>query len=149
MDTFKAASLALLIGVGLGFGLYAYLSPNNHDMSATKVYDSEVSNEPLYWVAPMDPNYQRNKPGKSPMGMDLIPVYADDLKSGADKPGTVKIDPIVENNLGVKTASVKQEVLTPRIEIGYITFDESQLWQTNVRVSGWAEEPLSMLLVKG
>ncbi|MDQ4423566.1 MAG: heavy metal-binding domain-containing protein, partial [Thalassolituus sp.] len=31
--------------------------------------------EPLYWVAPMDPNYKRDKPGKSPMGMDLIPVY--------------------------------------------------------------------------
>ncbi len=28
-----------------------------------------------YWVAPMDPNYRRDKPGKSPMGMDLIPVY--------------------------------------------------------------------------
>lgn len=23
-----------------------------------------------YWVAPMDPNYIRNEPGKSPMGMD-------------------------------------------------------------------------------
>ncbi|MCK5263855.1 MAG: efflux RND transporter periplasmic adaptor subunit, partial [Gammaproteobacteria bacterium] len=34
--------------------------------------------EVLYWVAPMDPNYQRDKPGKSPMGMDLVPVYADD-----------------------------------------------------------------------
>ena len=31
----------------------------------------------LYWVAPMDPNYRRDKPGKSPMGMDLVPVYAD------------------------------------------------------------------------
>ena len=29
----------------------------------------------LYWVAPMDPNYRRDGPGKSPMGMDLIPVY--------------------------------------------------------------------------
>ena len=27
----------------------------------------------LYWVAPMDPNYRRDKPGKSPMGMDPIP----------------------------------------------------------------------------
>ena len=33
--------------------------------------------EVLYWVAPMDPNYRRDKPGKSPMGMDLIPVYAE------------------------------------------------------------------------
>ena len=31
----------------------------------------------LYWVAPMDPNFRRDKPGKSPMGMDLVPVYAD------------------------------------------------------------------------
>src|SRR5690606_30110663 len=31
--------------------------------------------EPLYWVAPMDPNFKSDKPGKSPMGMDLIPVY--------------------------------------------------------------------------
>ena len=32
---------------------------------------------PLYWVAPMDPSYRREGPGKSPMGMDLVPVYAD------------------------------------------------------------------------
>ncbi|HSK48613.1 MAG TPA: heavy metal-binding domain-containing protein, partial [Coriobacteriia bacterium] len=25
----------------------------------------------LYWRAPMDPNYISDKPGKSPMGMDL------------------------------------------------------------------------------
>jgi RND family efflux transporter MFP subunit len=29
----------------------------------------------LYWVAPMDPTYRSDKPGKSPMGMDLVPVY--------------------------------------------------------------------------
>jgi Cu(I)/Ag(I) efflux system membrane fusion protein len=28
-----------------------------------------------YWVAPMDANYRRDEPGKSPMGMDLVPVY--------------------------------------------------------------------------
>jgi Cu(I)/Ag(I) efflux system membrane fusion protein len=27
-----------------------------------------------YWRAPMDPNYISDKPGKSPMGLDLIPV---------------------------------------------------------------------------
>ena len=30
-----------------------------------------------YWVAPMDPTYISDQPGKSPMGMDLIPVYED------------------------------------------------------------------------
>ncbi len=33
--------------------------------------------EILYWRAPMDPNFTSDRPGKSPMGMDLVPVYAD------------------------------------------------------------------------
>lgn len=41
-----------------------------------------VKREPLYWVAPMDPTYKSDKPGKSPMGMDLIPVYAKDSAGG-------------------------------------------------------------------
>ena len=36
--------------------------------------------EILYWVAPMDPTYRRDEPGKSPMGMDLVPVYAEEKK---------------------------------------------------------------------
>ncbi|MEQ9568495.1 MAG: heavy metal-binding domain-containing protein, partial [Pseudomonadales bacterium] len=59
--------------------------------------------EPLYWVAPMDPNYQRDEPGKSPMGMDLIPVYADEVGDKDEGVGTVRISPDVVNNLGVRT----------------------------------------------
>ncbi|HDY8129445.1 TPA: efflux RND transporter periplasmic adaptor subunit [Vibrio vulnificus] len=139
MKSLQIATVALLIGGALGFTANQYF--NGHDMSAMAATDNKASNEPLYWVAPMDPNYKRDKPGKSPMGMDLIPVYADDLAGANDKPGTVKIDPSVENNLGVKTAAVELAKLSPRIEtVGYIAFDESQLWQTNVRVSGWVEK---------
>ncbi|MCA4021335.1 efflux RND transporter periplasmic adaptor subunit [Vibrio vulnificus] len=139
MKSLQIATVALLIGGALGFTANQYF--NGHDMSAMAATDSKASHEPLYWVAPMDPNYKRDKPGKSPMGMDLIPVYADDLAGANDKPGTVKIDPSVENNLGVKTAAVELAKLSPRIEtVGYIAFDESQLWQTNVRVSGWVEK---------
>lgn len=60
--------------------------------------------QPLYWVAPMDPNYRRDKPGKSPMGMDLVPVYADQGAGRADSPGAVAIAPEVINSLGVRTA---------------------------------------------
>ncbi|ADV89241.1 TPA: efflux RND transporter periplasmic adaptor subunit [Vibrio vulnificus] len=139
MKSLQIATVALLIGSALGFTANQYF--NGHDMSAMAATDNKASNEPLYWVAPMDPNYKRDKPGKSPMGMDLIPVYADDLAGANDKPGTVKIDPSVENNLGVKTAAVELAKLSPRIEtVGYIAFDESKLWQTNVRVSGWVEK---------
>ncbi|WP_413112570.1 efflux RND transporter periplasmic adaptor subunit [Thaumasiovibrio sp. DFM-14] len=146
MSTFKVASFALVVGIGVGVGanhifstpINALLSHGEHSLP-TKT-DTSGDKEPLYWVAPMDPNYQRDKPGKSPMGMDLIPVYADELEGSNNKPGTVKIDSAVENNLGVKTDVVTLEPLLPRIDtVGYISFDESQLWQTNVRVSGWVE----------
>ncbi len=42
----------------------------------TKTAEKEV----LYWVAPMDPAFRRDEPGKSPMGMDLVPVYAKEKK---------------------------------------------------------------------
>lgn len=38
-----------------------------------------------YWVAPMDPSYIRDQPGKSPMGMDLVPVYEETAPAPAAK----------------------------------------------------------------
>ncbi|WP_394251427.1 efflux RND transporter periplasmic adaptor subunit [Vibrio profundi] len=144
MKTMQVATIALLVGSAIGFSANHFLISNgsmSHDTMSTDSSMVSDSNEPLYWVAPMDPNYQRDKPGQSPMGMDLIPVYADDLAGGDDKPGTIRIDASVENNLGVKTAQVSLEKLSPRIEtVGYIAFDESRLWQTNVRVAGWVEK---------
>ncbi|MCR9905978.1 efflux RND transporter periplasmic adaptor subunit [Vibrio campbellii] len=141
MKTFKIATIALIVGGALGFGANHFLTGSAHDMSAMGGESAASSNDPLYWVAPMDPNYKRDKPGKSPMGMDLIPVYAEDLSGEKSAPGTITIDPSVENNLGVKTAKVTLKKLSPRIEtVGYIAFDESHLWQTNVRVAGWVEK---------
>jgi Cu(I)/Ag(I) efflux system membrane fusion protein len=141
MKTLKIATIALIVGGALGFGANQFLTGSAHDMSAMGGKSAASSNDPLYWVAPMDPNYKRDKPGKSPMGMDLIPVYAEDLSGEKSAPGTITIDPSIENNLGVKTAKVTLEKLSPRIEtVGYIAFDESHLWQTNVRVAGWVEK---------
>jgi len=94
--------------------------------------------EILYWAAPMDPGFRRDAPGKSPMGMDLVPVYADEVDS---QPGTVKIDPIVVNNLGVRTAVAEQGSLSRRIDtVGYVGFDEDTLHHVHTRVEGWIEK---------
>lgn len=56
------------------------ISPNNLTQFVLAAGDHKASDKErkiLYWVAPMDANYRRDKPGKSPMGMDLIPVYED------------------------------------------------------------------------
>ncbi|MDR9826471.1 efflux RND transporter periplasmic adaptor subunit [Vibrio sp. FNV 38] len=141
MKTMQIATLALVIGGAIGFGANHLIMPANHDMSAIASSDTKGVDEPLYWVAPMDANYRRDQPGKSPMGMDLVPVYASDLAGANEEAGTVTINPAVENNLGVKTAIVTQQKLSPRIEtVGYVAFDESLVWQTNVRIAGWVEK---------
>ncbi len=97
--------------------------------------------KPLYWVAPMDPNYRRDKPGQSPMGMDLIPFYAEDDNGPDVGPGAVRISPDVVNNLGVRTAPAQLGVLHSKIEtVGYVKYDEDQLVHIHPRVSGWIEK---------
>lgn len=94
--------------------------------------------EPLYWVAPMDANYRRDKPGKSPMGMDLVPVY-DTGDEGPDD-GGVTISPQVVANLGVRTADVTRGALAKPIStVGYVTYDEDRLVHIHSRVAGWVE----------
>jgi len=90
----------------------------------------------MYWVAPMDANFRRDKPGKSPMGMELVPVYDD----GEDS-AVVKINPAVVNNLGVRTAEVEQGRLGRLINtVGYVSYDESKLSHVHARTDGWIEK---------
>ena len=101
---------------------------------------SGMTNEsqPLYWVAPMDPGYRRDAPGKSPMGMDLVPVYAD--QGQLDEAGTVRISPSVVNNLGVRTERATMEQWSESIRtVGYVTYDEDRLVHIHPRVTGWIE----------
>jgi len=99
---------------------------------------TESKRKILYWVAPMDPSYRRDKPGKSPMGMDLVPVYAD---QGAQDKNAVKISPAVENNLGVETAIVQRKNLARIIDtVGYVTVDENNIDRIHTYTDGWIKE---------
>jgi RND family efflux transporter MFP subunit len=92
-----------------------------------------------YWVAPMDPTYRRDKPGKSPMGMDLVPVYED--KGGASAEGVVTIDPITVQNIGVRTTTVRRGPLAATVRtVGRVAYDEQLLAHIHTKVSGWVEE---------
>ncbi len=130
--TVAAVAIALVIGFVAGrFG-----SAGSDDGSGkTTAGEREI----LYWVAPMDPNFRRDEPGKSPMGMDLVPVYADEAST--DGPDVVSIDPAIVNNLGVRTASAERRVLSRRIEtVGYVGYDEDTLHHVHTRVDGWIEK---------
>jgi len=134
---------ALIIGVvfgglitAIGYSLFGSgngMNSNTAEMSEEK--------KPLYWVAPMDANYRRDKPGKSPMGMDLVPVYADGGSGSDAGVGTIKISPEVVNNLGVRTAMAEYKLLHKKIKtVGYVQYDEDQLVHIHPRVEGWIEK---------
>jgi len=100
------------------------------------IVNAEEEKEILYWVAPMDQNYRRDKPGKSPMGMDLIPVYAD----AAESNGGVSISPEVVQNLGVRTTVAERTRLWRGIDtVGYVDYDESKVSHIHLRTEGWIE----------
>jgi len=69
--------LVLIVGLAIGF----FATNNEQINSLFTATEKKAEPEVLYWVAPMDANYQRDKPGKSPMGMDLVPVYAEAEKA--------------------------------------------------------------------
>ncbi len=107
--------------------------------SATPAAASATTRKILYWKGPMTPNFHSDKPGKSPMGMDLVPVYADE--SGAAEASDVKISPDVVNNLGVRTVEVEQGSLSHRLElVGYVGYDEDTITSLNTRAEGWIEK---------
>ena len=86
--------------------------------------DPKTGKKIKYWAAPMDPTYIRNEPGKSPMGMDLVPVYEEegDEKESAS---TIRIDPVTIQNMGVRMERVKRKPLVKNIRtFGNITYDE-------------------------
>ena len=136
---------ALITGVATYFLTIQVRSghENLSDRNEAEITDSLAmpdDREPLYWVAPMDPNYQRDEPGKSPMGMDLIPVYASEAGGVDEGIGTIRISPDVVNNLGVRTSPVERRELNAEITtVGYVQYDEDQLIHVHPRVEGWVE----------
>lgn len=115
-------------------------SATSHETSSPEGGTKESGErEILYWRAPMDPSYTSDEPGKSPMGMDLVPVYEDEVESEA--PGTIRIDPATVQNIGVKTVTVERKVLSRHIRtIGRIDYDERKVRSISPKIGGWVEE---------
>ena len=91
-----------------------------------------------YWRAPMDPTYIRDKPGKSPMGMDLVPVYEDEEEGPT--PGTVRIDPGFVQNIGVQSEPVRRTDIPFTVRtVGTLAYDDGQAVWVNTKFDGWIE----------
>jgi Cu(I)/Ag(I) efflux system membrane fusion protein len=91
----------------------------------------------IYWRAPMDPNEIYDAPGKSKMGMDLVPVYEDEA-SGS---GIVTIDPEVQQNMNIKTEKVEVKQLSSKVTTnGVLATNETSEYIVTTRINGWVEK---------
>lgn len=59
--------LVVTVLILIGIPLVGYSADTQQAVKAEK--------PPLYWVDPMEPNIHYSAPGKSRMGMELVPVY--------------------------------------------------------------------------
>jgi membrane fusion protein, copper/silver efflux system len=93
----------------------------------------------LYYRNPMGLPDTSPVPKKDSMGMDYIPVYADE-GSGA-VPGTVTISPERIQMLGVRTeaASLRPMAHTVRA-VGTVAADERRISVVNPKFEGWIEQ---------
>lgn len=138
------APLAILVLQLIGAAAFGFIAARltqseQPEMAAnsTAVAERQVD----YWVAPMDPNFRSDKPGKSPMGMDLIPVYRDRDRAADGIESSLRIDPAIVNNIGVRTSVVHRTDLARRIRtVGNVMADAEQQSDVHVRNEGWIEK---------
>ena len=94
--------------------------------------------EILYWYAPMDPTFVSDTPGKSPMGMDLVPKYATEAGGGA---GVIRIDPVQVQNIGVVSEVARLGEIDRTVRtVGILDFNADSVTWVNTKFSGWIEE---------
>ena len=125
----------LLIGTG---GLMAYQHLTSPP--AVTAETTQKPAKPLYYRNPMNPEVTSPVPAKDHMGMDYIPVYEDET-SAPEKAGTVKIDPVTEQNIGVRTATAKLSSLSHLIRtVGKVTYDEERISKLHPKTEGWVEK---------
>jgi Cu(I)/Ag(I) efflux system membrane fusion protein len=136
----KLMTLAVIAAVALlALGYVAgtwHANTNGAATTASMGSEKEAGRKVLYWHDPMMPNQHFDKPGKSPfMNMQLEPVFADEGASSG-----VKIDPGLQQNLGIRYATARRvDVVTSFEAVGTTQFDESLADVVQSRVTGYID----------
>jgi Cu(I)/Ag(I) efflux system membrane fusion protein len=129
MSAILAALLLLLLGY-LG-GRRQAAAPGRP--ATASVPAATAKGKVLYWYDPMVPAQHFDKPGLSPMGMQMVPKVAGTDTVGSD----VRIDPRTVENLGIRTATVKRRVLGRAIRVaGTVRWDLRQAVTVSARADG-------------
>ena len=129
------AALALLLA--LLSGLAGYMLASGGGKGTTRQAPAESSDRRiLYWYDPMVPGERYPGPGKSSMGMELIPKYTDEAAGGG-----VQVSAEVRQNLGVRTVRARFGSLSPSISaVGRVEVDERRIAEVQTLTPGFVEQ---------
>jgi len=108
--------------------------PSANDPAAPAAQQKKIA----YWWDPMlGPSSISDHPGKSAMGMELVPVYESDVSAGP----SVRIDPTVVQNMGVVTAPVVGGPLNVTVRaVGTFQVPEPGAHDVTLKINGYIEK---------
>lgn len=131
------AFMALILGAASGY----WLALNQGEvMRAPTPRAADSHRNPLFYRNPMNSEITSPVPAKDSMGMDYVPVYAQENQDNAP-PGTVKIDPVTRQNIGVRTAHARTETLSRDIRtVGLVDYDEELMTRLHPKIEGWIDK---------
>ncbi len=135
------ATIMLTIGVAAGYWLAGRSSTDDLPLSSQQTRSEDTKPKILFYRSPMNPSVTSKVPAKDAMGMDYVPVYSEKDEIATDAPaGSVKIDPVTVQNIGVRTAMAQKASLSHVIRaVGRVDFDEERLARLHPKTEGWIE----------
>lgn len=132
--------MILALGLGAAAGYWYALERKGMELSVPMTA-AERAREPLFYRNPMNPAVTSPVPAKDEMGMDYIPVYAGEDSRAGEPAGTVIIDPVTEQNIGIRTAPAKRQTLAREIRtVGRVDYNEEMMTRLHPKIEGWIEK---------
>jgi membrane fusion protein, copper/silver efflux system len=135
-----AAAAAILAAGATG---YWWLGEGSRTAAPTKAgdIDAATGRRILYWTDPMIPNFKSDHPGKSPMNMDMVPVYAPAASApSSSASAAMAAGAGIHQTLGVRTAPVTEGVLQPQVEaVGTVLVNERSEVVLQARAAGYVQ----------
>lgn len=134
----KSALFIALITLPLGlFGGY-WLANSTQNLEPTSA--TVVAKKVLFYRNPMNPLITSAVPAKDSMGMDYLPVY-EEANNEKEPVGTVKIDAMTIQNMGVRTTKAIQTTLSHVVRaMGRVAYDEEKMVRLHPKIEGWIHE---------
>lgn len=92
-----------------------------------------------YYKSTMNPGEMKPEPGKDSMGMEMVPVYADEAAAAQSQ--TIEIDSVTIQNMGIRKAAVTRGPLRRIIRtVGTIDYNETSQQDVSTKFKGWIEK---------